>query len=246
MCEKCDSPHHHLQYHLSRRKVMAGGAALLAASSLPRGFARADQPVLAEPPNAIPPSQALDRLMQGNARYVAGETECKDYSIGRAERAGAQYPIVAVLSCSDSRVAPELLFEQGPGEVFVVRVAGNFVNPDGLASMEYAVKILGVPLLMVLGHSNCGAVAAAVKVVTEHAELPGHLPELVESIEPAVIAAHAKHPSDLVTATIEENVRLNVKRLIDDTPIIADALAAKKIAVSGGVYDISTGKVGLI
>jgi carbonic anhydrase len=248
MCEKCDSPHHHQQrfHHLSRRKMMAGGAALLAASSLPRGFARADQPVLAEPPNAIPPSQALDQLMQGNARYAAGETECKDYSVGRSERAGAQYPIVAVLSCSDSRVAPELLFEQGPGEVFVVRVAGNFVNPDGLASMEYAVKVLGVPLLMVLGHSNCGAVAAAVKVVTEHAELPGHLPELVASIEPAVIAAHAKHPSDLVAATIEENVRLNVKRLIDDTPILSDALAAKKIAISGGVYDISTGKVGLI
>lgn len=243
MCGRCE----HSESRLSRRSVMTGAAALLAASSLPRGFARADQPVLAEPPpNAIPPSQALDRLMQGNARYVAGETECKDYSIGRAERAGAQYPLVAVLSCSDSRVSPELLFEQGPGDIFVVRIAGNFVNTDGLASMEYAVKVLGVPLLMVLGHSNCGAVAAAVKVVTEHAELPGHLPELVESIEPAVIAAHGKHPSDLVAATIEENVRLNMKRLIDDTPIISDALAAKKIAISGGVYDISTGKVGLV
>jgi carbonic anhydrase len=202
---------------------------------------------LPEPPqNAISPEAALDRLMKGNARYVAGETECQDYSVGRAERAGAQYPIVGVLSCSDSRVAPELLFEQGPGDIFVVRVAGNFVNVDGLASMEYAVKVLGVPLLMVLGHTNCGAIAAAVKVVTEHAELPGHLPELVQSIEPAVIAAHDKHKSDLVVATIEENVRLNVKRLIDDTPIIADALAAKKIAISGGVYDISTGKVGLV
>jgi carbonic anhydrase len=226
---------------------MAGGAALLAASSLPGAFARAEQPVLAEPPpNAIPPEEALKRLMAGNARYAAGETECKDFSVGRAERAGAQYPIVAVLSCSDSRVAPELLFEQGPGDVFVVRVAGNFVNTDGLASMEYAVKILGVPLLVVLGHSNCGAVAAAVKVVTEHAELPGHLPELVQAIEPAVIAAHDKHTSDLVAATIEENVRLNVKRLIDDTPIIADALAEKKIAISGGVYDIGTGKVTLV
>lgn len=184
MCGRCE----HSESRLSRR---SGAAALLAASSLSRGFARADQPVLAEPPpNAIPPSQALDRLMQCNARYVAGETECKDYSIGRAERAGAQYSLVAVLSCSDSRVSPELLFEQGPGDIFVVRVAGNFVNTDGLASMEYAAKVLGVPLLMVLGHSNCGAVAAAVKVVTEHAELPGHLPELVESIEPAVIAAH--------------------------------------------------------
>jgi carbonic anhydrase len=243
MCERCDDG----GTHLTRRSVMAGGAALLAATSLPGAFARADQPVLAGPaPNAIPPEQALQRLMQGNARYAAGETECKDFSLGRAERAGAQYPIVAVLSCSDSRVSPELLFEQGPGDIFVVRVAGNFVNTDGLASMEYAVKILGVPLLMVLGHSNCGAVAAAVKTVTEHAELPGHLPELVQAIEPAVLAAHDKHTSDLVAATIEENVRLNVKRLIEDTPIIADALAAKTIAISGGVYDIATGKVGLV
>ncbi|HZP07926.1 carbonic anhydrase [Methyloceanibacter sp.] len=243
MCERCE----HNENRLSRRHVMAGGAALLAASSLPWAFARADQPVLAgPPPNAIPPDEALNRLMAGNARYAAGATECKDYSLDRAERVGAQYPIVAVLSCSDSRVSPELLFEQGPGDIFVVRVAGNFVNPDGLASMEYAVKILGVPLLMVLGHSNCGAVSAAVKVVTEHAELPGHLPELVQSIEPAVIAAHDKHTPDLVAATIDENVRLNVKRLIDDTPIISDALAAKKIAVSGGVYDIATGKVRLI
>jgi len=112
-----------------------------------------------------------------------------------------------------------------------------------LASFEYAVEILGVPLLMVLGHTNCGAVSAAVKVVTERAELPGHLPELVESIEPAVIAAHGKHPSDLVAAAIEENVRLNVKRLIDDTPLLSDALAAKKIAVAGGIYDLATGKV---
>jgi carbonic anhydrase len=226
---------------------MAGGAALLAASTLPFAFARADQPVsMTPPPNAIPPAEALDRLMQGNARYAAGENECKDYTVGRAERAGAQYPIVSVLSCSDSRVSPELIFDQGPGDVFVVRVAGNFVNPDGLASFEYAVKILGVPLLMVLGHTNCGAVSAAVKVVTERTELPGHLPEMIKSIEPAVIAAHGRHPSDLVATAIEENVRLNVKRLIDDTPILADALAAKKIAISGGIYDIATGKVGLI
>jgi carbonic anhydrase len=184
--------------------------------------------------------------MQGNARYAAGESECKDYSVGRAERVLAQYPIVSVLSCSDSRVSPELVFDQGPGDVFVVRVAGNFVNPDGLASFEYAVNFLGVPLLMVLGHSNCGAVSAAVKVVTERTELPGHLPEMVESIEPAVIAAHGRHPSDLVATAIEENVRLNVKRLIDDTPILAEALAAKKIAISGGVYDIASGKVKLI
>jgi carbonic anhydrase len=184
--------------------------------------------------------------MQGNGRYAANAPEEKDFSAGRAERVLAQYPIAAVLSCSDSRVAPELAFDQGPGDVFVVRVACNFLSEDGLASLEYAIKFLGVPLLMVLGHTNCGAVGAAVKFVTERAQLPGHLPDLVKSIEPAVIAAHREHPSDLVAAAIEENVRLNVQRLDDDTPIVADALAAKKIAAVGGVYDRATGKVNLL
>jgi carbonic anhydrase len=125
-------------------------------------------------------------------------------------------------------------------------VAGNFVNEDGLASLEYAVKMLGVPLMMVLGHSNCGAVSAAIKVVMERAELPGHLPELIDSIKPAVIAAHARHPGDLLAAAIEENVKINVKRMYDDVPILSEALAAKKIAVVGGVYDLATGRVGLL
>jgi carbonic anhydrase len=243
MCEHCQSS----RASLSRRNVIAGATVLLAASGLPFTRARAGQPASGTPvPNAIPPAEALDRLMQGNARYVANDPTEKDYSAGRAARVKVQYPIAAILSCSDSRVAPELAFDQGPGDIFVVRVAGNFVNDDGLASFEYAVHFLGVPLLMVLGHSNCGAVSAAIKVVKERAELPGHLPELIKSIEPAVIAAHGRHPSDLVAATIEENVRLSVKHLIEDVPVLSEALAAKKIAISGGVYDLATGKVNLI
>ena len=243
MCDQC-----RLQRPAaSRRSILAGGAALLAASALPLSFARAAEPAGAEPlPNTIPPAEALDHLMQGNARYAAGECECKDYSVGRAERAEAQYPIAAILSCSDSRVSPELLFDQDPGQIFVVRLAGNFLDDDGFASLEYAVHFLGAPLVMVLGHTNCGAIAAAIKVVKERIELPGHLPELIKSIEPAVITAHGKHPSDLLAAATEENVRLNMKRLIEDAPIMSDALAAKKIAISGGIYDIATGKVGLV
>jgi carbonic anhydrase len=227
----------------TRRSLLTGAGALLAASAIPL---LPSSGALAAPPNAIPPSQALKRLMQGNARYAANELVERDSSAGRAAREAAQYPIAAILGCSDSRVAPELLFDQGPGDLFIVRLAGNILSDDGFASLEYAVQFLNVPLVMVLGHTNCGAVAAAVKVVKERVELPGHLPDLVKSIEPAVIAAHGRHPSDLVAATIEENVRLNVKRLIDDAPIISKALAAKKIAVSGGVYDLATGKVKLI
>jgi carbonic anhydrase len=242
MCELCPpSP-----ASISRRHLIGGAATLLAASALTLARARAAEPPAPDAQNAIPPAEALDRLMQGNARYVAGECECRDYSVGRAARAEAQYPVAAILSCSDSRVSPELLFDQNPGDIFVVRLAGNFLDDDGFASLEYAVHFLSAPLVMVLGHTNCGAIAAAIKVVKERIELPGHLPELIKSIEPAVIAAHGKHPGDLLAAATEENVRLNMKRLIDDAPIMSDALAAKKIAVSGGIYDIATGKVGLI
>jgi carbonic anhydrase len=237
MCKHCDD------MSLSRRHLMLGAGAVLTAGAFsPRSALAAD----AESQNAISPDAALERLMQGNARYAANAPQERDFSAGRAARVSVQHPIAAILSCADSRVAPELAFDQGPGDLFVVRVAGNFVDDSGLASLEYAVAVLHVPLLMVLGHSNCGAVDAAIKVVKERAELPGHLPLLVKAIEPAVIAAHALHPSDLLAAAIEENVKINVKRMRDDEPIVSEALAAKKIAAVGGVYDLATGKVTLI
>jgi carbonic anhydrase len=242
MCELCGLAHH----RLSRRSLMAGAGAALAASTFPSARLLAAEPPTEGAPNAISPDAALQRLMEGNARYAANTPNERDFSAGRAARAGAQYPIAAILSCSDSRVVPDLVFDQSPGDLFVVRLAGNFLDDDGLASLEYAVKFLGAPLLVVVGHTNCGAVAAAVKVVMERAVLPGHLPELIKAIEPAVIAAHARHPSDLVAAAIEENVKLNVTRMKDDKPILSDALAAKKIAAYGGVYDIATGQVNLL
>jgi carbonic anhydrase len=242
MCELCGSVHH----RLTRRGLMAGAGAAFAAAALPSASFFAAEPPKEGAPNAISPDAALQRLIQGNERYAANAPSERDFSAGRAARASAQCPIAAILGCSDSRVVPDLVFDQSPGDLFVVRLAGNFLDDDGLASLEYAVKFLGAPLLMVLGHTNCGAVSAAVKVVTERAQLPGHLPDLVKSIEPAVIAAHARHPSDLVAATIEENVKLNVKRMKDDEPILSEALAAKKIAAVGGVYDIATGKVNLL
>ena len=231
---------------LSRRHLMLGAGASLAASTLPRSRGWAAEPAAVDAPNALAPEAALERLMQGNARYAANAPEQRDFSAGRATRASAQYPIAAIVGCSDSRVVPDLVFDQSPGDLFVVRLAGNFLDDDGLASLEYAVKFLGAPLVMVLGHTNCGAVSAAVKVVMERAELPGHLPELIKSIEPAVIAAHERHPSDLVAAAIEENVKLNVRRMKDDEPILSEALVAKKIAAVGGIYDIATGKVSLL
>jgi carbonic anhydrase len=221
---------------------MAGAGALLAATTLPVSRSRAAEPAA----NAISPSEALDRLKAGNARYRAGEFNERDYFASRAARASAQYPIVTVLACADSRVPPEIVFDKGPGEVFVVRDAGNVVSKYGLASIEYAVAVLNVPLILVLGHSNCGAVSAALQSVRERSKLPGHLPELVEAIQPAVDAAHGKHPSDLLATTIEENVRLGMRKLKSRSDIIGDAIKSGKVGIQGGVYDLATGNVNLI
>ena len=229
---------------LSRRSLVWGSAALasFAAMALQGASAQTTAPP-APPQNAISPDEALKRLMDGNARYAANTSTNRDYSAGRAARVSGQYPIAAILSCSDSRVAPELAFDQAPGDLFVVRVAGNFVNEDGLASLEYAVKFLNTPLIMVLGHSNCGAVDAAIKVLKEGATLPGHLPDMIREIKPAVEAAKKNKPDDLLAAAITENVRRGVRRLETAKPILADFVQANKVKVVGARYDLATGKI---
>src|SRR5690606_28034176 len=168
-----------------------------------------------------------------------------DFSVGRAQRVLTQRPFAAILSCADSRVSPELAFDQGPGDLFVVRVAGNFVSEDGLASLEYAVNFLGTRLIMVLGHTNCGAVDAAIKVVRDEVELPGHRPGVLREIKPAAEKALASGGDVLATA-ITENVRLGVNRLTTAKPIIADQVAAGGIKIVGGIYDLATGSIGLV
>jgi len=203
-------------------------------------------PGSAPPQNAIAPADALKRLMDGNARYAANTPNERDFSSGRAARTQGQYPIASILSCADSRVAPELLFDQGPGDVFVMRVAGNIVSPDLLASLEYGAQFLGSPLIIVLGHSSCGAVDAAIKVLKTKAVLPGHLPELIAAIKPAVVVADKTQSGTLLDNAIAENVRRQVARLKSSPPIIQKLYASKKIDIVGGVYDLATGKVAIL
>ena len=229
----------------SRRHLLMGAGAMLAMSSFEARSVLAAED--AEPaPNAIPPSEAFERLRAGNARYTAGEPKQRDYSASRAARVEAQYPIAAVLSCSDSRVPPEIIFDQGVGDLFVVRDAGNVVSAYGLASLEFAVNNLGVPVIAVLGHSGCGAVATALSASRSRKELPGHLPDLVKSIEPAIIAAHGRHPGDFLAVSIEENVKLGMKRLKTKSEIIGNAVNAGRLVIKGGVYDLATGSVKLV
>jgi carbonic anhydrase len=244
MCDQhCSAPADPLPLPISRRGILAGGAALLSAGAALSACAAAPPQ---SPSNAISADEALKRLLDGNARYVANAPEQKDYSAGRAARVAAQYPFASILSCADSRVAPELAFDQGPGDLFVVRVAGNFLNDDGLASLEYGALILNIPLIMVLGHSNCGAVDATIKVLKDGTKLPGHLPGLVNSIKPAVEAAKAKGGPDLLADAITENVRRNVQLLVTGDPVVSGLVKQGKVKVVGGLYELSTGRVTLV
>jgi carbonic anhydrase len=197
-------------------------------------------------PNPVTPEAALGRILEGNARYAANTSRNKDLSSGRMARSRSQHPIAAILSCADSRVAPELIFDQGPGDLFIVRLAGNFVNDDGLASLEYGVQFLDAPLIVVLGHSGCGAVAATLKVIQNGTTLPGHLPELVQAMRPGIETAIQRKPHDLLKEATDENVRYAVSRLESSEPIMKAAVAQKKIKIVGGYYDIATGKVRML
>ncbi|MBN9453444.1 MAG: carbonic anhydrase [Bosea sp.] len=238
MCERCISDAR--RAGLSRRFFLTAGVGFAA------GAAGLASPADARTGTVVTGDEALKRLMAGNARYVANKPRRRDFSAGRAARARSQHPFASIVSCADSRVAPELAFDQSAGDLFVVRVAGNFVNEDGLASLEFGAAILQSPLIMVLGHTRCGAIASTIDVVKNGTQLPGHLPALVSAIRPAVEAVQKAGAADLLAEATEANVLLNVERLKTAGPIIAQRVAEKKLTIAGGVYDLATGKVKLI
>jgi carbonic anhydrase len=190
----------------------------------------------------ISADEALQKLMEGNQRYLS-EKFVTDRYIGarRTEVAKAQHPVAVILSCSDSRVPPEILFNQGIGDLFVVRTAGHVADDDAVGSIEYAVEHLGVRLIMVLGHERCGAVTAAVK----GGEVPGHIGHLVEAIKPAVEKARGKH-GDLLDNAIRENVRMVAENLATSKPILAELFESGELKIVGAYYDLDTGTVSMI
>ena len=192
-----------------------------------------------EPPS---PDAALKRLMDGNQRFVKQKSKHPDQSKARMkEVAQAQHPFATVLSCADSRVAPEILFDEGIGDLFDIRVAGNIVIPEVLGSIEYAVAILGTPVLMVLGHERCGAVTAAV----QGERLPGHIGSFVKAIKPAISRTKGQS-GDPVDNAVVANVQYQIEKLKRSSTILSERSQDGKLKIVGGRYDLDSGEVTLI
>lgn len=244
MCERCAdiaagrTP-------LARRGLLKLAAVTAAGLALAPSAMAAKAKTPPKPQNVLSPDAALQRLMRGNARYVEGVSKRHDFKHEREPLSTGQNPFAGVLSCADSRIAPEYCFDVARGDVFVCRVAGNFANDDIVASFEYAVAVLNTPLIMVLGHDACGAVDATIKSIKDGTTLPGHLPALVAAISPAVEAVKGDS-GDLLANAIRRNVMLNVEKLKTAAPILKAAVDDKKIRIVGGIYNLKSGHVELV
>jgi carbonic anhydrase len=187
-------------------------------------------------------STALARLQEGNRRFVnADVSPAKPLARQRAATAQTQRPFAIVVACADSRVAPEIVFDQGLGELFVIRTAGNLVDDYALGSIEYAVDHLGARLVLVLGHERCGAVAAALS----GGEAPGHVRALVDAIAPAVKRSHVAGGGDPLDAAVVENARAVAKKIRESRPALSD-LAHAEVKIVAARYDLDSGVVTLI
>jgi len=249
MCLTCRASEAFAAGATSRRNFLRSvGVAAAGLALAPSAFAKdtnKDTKTPPKPQNDIPPDEALRRLMKGNERYVEGVSRRHDFKTEREALVGGQNPYAGILSCADSRIAPEYAFDSGRGDLFVCRVAGNFANDDTIASLEYASAILSVPLILVLGHGACGAVSATIKSLKDNTTLPGHLPSLVSNLAPAVKATRDQ-PGDPLANAIRQNVIDNVAKLKSATPILKSAMEQGKLKIVGGIYRLVDGKVELI
>jgi carbonic anhydrase len=199
----------------------------------------------AEAQQSLTPAQVLADLQAGNLRFAEGRLTPRDYPAQVAATSEGQYPKAVVLSCLDSRVPVETIFDQGIGDLFVGRVAGNIEDVDMLGSFEFATKVAGSKLIVVLGHTSCGAIKGAAAGV-EMANLTELLAEFDGALEKAdEMTDGPADPSnaDFIDAAVEENVRITMKDLVERSPIIAELVESGDVAIAGGVYDLATGRV---
>lgn len=231
----------------SRRSMLGaafGAGALMAAGG---AFAQAPASPAYKPGNVLTPDEALARLMQGNERYVSNKSTSQDFASTRGALTAGQNPYACILGCADSRVGPELCFDEARGDLFVCRLAGNYVTNDMLASLEYGVAVLKARFIMVLGHTSCGAVSAAISAYQKDTAFPGHIQSIATALKPAVAAAaKSQKGGDLMDATTRFNIQQNVKRLRESTPVLRGMVRSGDLKVAGGLYHLDTGKVELV
>jgi len=220
MCQNCQPGQGEHEATVPRRNFLKLAGAAAAGLLVSGKVATAAGAALPRPQNAISPDAALERLLKGNGRYVSGSMHSHDFIAERPALVAGQNPFAGILSCADSRIAPEYAFDAGRGDVFVCRVAGNFADSDSIASFEYGVAVLGLPLIVVLGHQSCGAVEAAVKAVLDQ-------------------------PGDMLTNATKENVRLTVAQLKKAGPILSKGVENNTLKIVGGIYDLTTGRVDI-
>ncbi len=192
------------------------------------------------------PDIVLECLMEGNRRYVAGRM-LHPHQTPERRRAlrERQAPSAAILGCADSRVPPEVIFDQGLGDLFVVRVAGNIVDEATLGSLEYAVLHLGTPLVMVLGHRGCGAVKAAIEAVMAGEAGKGHLRSIIAAIRPAIAEAQME-PGDLLESAVRAHIRRSIQQLLDHGLMFAAMVREGRLKIVGACYDLESGQVELL
>lgn len=196
---------------------------------------------LAETPAPLPAQ--WQRLLDGNARFVSDQPKHPHQdSKRRSEVASGQKPFAVVIGCADSRTAPEILFDEGLGDLFVIRLAGNIVDDAALGSVEFAVAKLGARFIVVLGHEKCGAVSAAVDAVKGAVAPPGHIGTIVDAIKPAAASVHGKD-GDEVDNAVSANVHAVVERLKTASPVLSPLLKSGELSLIGARYDLDDGKV---
>ena len=207
-----------------------------------------DKAITKEQQDSLTPLRVLQDFIEGNARFIRDEVHSINHKALITQTTESQHPKAIVLSCIDSRVPVELIFDQTIGDIFVARVAGNFENTDILGSMEYSCKVAGSKLIFVMGHESCGAIKAA----CDHVEL-GNITSMLSNIQPAVKISETQITGkkdstneDFVNKTIENNVLLTMKRIREKSPILLEMEKNQEIKIVGGVYQLSTGKVYLL
>jgi len=230
-----------------RRRELLALAGLGAAATVAGRPGRLSAASHDHPKTDLSPDQALERLRAGNARFVADPEVCTADLAGRRRAvAASQAPWATVIACADSRVPPELLFGGlGLGELFVARNAGNLADQATLGTVEYGAAVLGSPLIVVLGHTRCGAVEAACGVVTEHATFPGAIGPMIEPIVPAAIAVRDR-PGDFVANTVAESARRTARRLTEASRLLSKLEGDGALRIVAAVYDLDSGRVGFL